>query len=134
MSDSFKLLWVEDDFEKISAFVLPWEKKGINVIPVLDYIEAKKLVQNKEFDVYMIDLILPYEQENIGNLSKLYGVELIEYIRNDLKINKPIFVLSVVYDEKVYEKLYNLGISEFFHKGSFSNREAYKLIIETIKK
>jgi len=60
---------------------------------------VKHLNQDFDYDCFIIDLIMPNTTTKLPD-NFLMGFELIKYLRNTLKQNNPIIVLTVVTNEE----------------------------------
>lgn len=129
--ETLKILWVEDDAQKLKGLVKPLEKDGHKIIFAEDKKEALELIENDDFNLIIVDLIIPTgEQGNTGN-DHFVGVDLI----NDLKqknIVSPIIVLSVVRDYEIIKELERIGVKAILPKGSFLpshlKNEVYRIL------
>jgi CheY-like chemotaxis protein len=75
-----------DDEPHIARLVqVNLEKHGYHVELAFDGHEAKEVLAKQEFDVAVLDMIMP----------RADGLEVIEYLRNDLKSNIPIILLTL---------------------------------------
>ena len=106
-----KILLVEDD-PKISSFVkLGLEDNDFNVTVAYDSAMAEKLVFNKEFDIIILDVIIP----------GINGLELCKKIRNN-NIKTPILMLTSL--DSVDDKIagFDCGADDYLVK-PFSFKE-----------
>jgi two-component system, OmpR family, copper resistance phosphate regulon response regulator CusR len=111
-----KILLVEDD-PKISSFVkLGLEDNDFNVTQAYDSSMAEKIVFNKEFDIIILDVIIP----------GLNGLELCKKIRN-ANIKTPIIMLTSL--DTVEDKVagFECGADDYLGK-PFSFKELHARI------
>ncbi|OFX56252.1 MAG: DNA-binding response regulator [Bacteroidetes bacterium GWA2_30_7] len=111
-----KILLVEDD-TKISAFVkLGLEENDYYVTVAYDSATAEKLIFNKEFDIIILDIIIP----------GINGLELCKKIRNG-NVKIPIIMLSSL--DSVEDKIegFNCGADDYLIK-PFSFKELHARI------
>ena len=101
-----KILWVEDDYVRLSGLMRPLEKKGFVVDHVLDYPSFDKLPDIESYDLYVIDLILPQKDHgktvSDEEFVSLPGMQIIDRISD---LGKPIIVFTVVIQAKVHKEL-----------------------------
>lgn len=129
MKTTLKMLWVEDDYDILKAKLFPLSKKGWEVTPCTNFRDAVPLL-SLNFDVYLIDLILPHlgidveeDRESSGD-PRYLGLSLIELIRDARGPSVPVIAFSVVHDPVVDQMLDQLFVDLRFSKGTnISNRE-----------
>ncbi|GEM_PF-2023480 len=103
---SRRILWVEDDYYHLKGLVKPLEKMGFTVVPARSVVEARTLLKEwKKYCLVLLDLIIPYSEmpvpgaaEGTGEIRDLTsnGMALFEYMKDELGIDIPIVILSVV--------------------------------------
>lgn len=102
------ILWVEDDvnfFNIFSSFL----KNKYKINRAEDYEDALNNLKDKQFDLIIIDLIIPSGEklsidELINIKDRYFGLELIKHIReNDTKT--PIMVVSVVNKNNIIDSI-----------------------------
>lgn len=101
-----KILLAEDDevFRKSLVYFLTNNK--YEVIQINNGIEAVEEIRKNHFDLIITDLNMPY----IG------GMEIINIVRNELKLSTPIIVLTASGIEKTELDAFTIGASEFVSK------------------
>lgn len=106
MDNQKKILLAEDDmiFRKSLAYFLT--ESGFNVVEATNGVEAVDEIKKSGFDLIITDLNMPY----IG------GMEIINIVRNELKLNTPVIVLTASGVEKVELESFAMGASEFVSK------------------
>ncbi len=74
------------------------------------------LEKDKNYDCFLVDVIMPKDSQRL-NVDDDYstGGEFIKYMRNKLKIKKPIIVLTVVTNEDILGPIRPL-VSEIINK------------------
>jgi CheY-like chemotaxis protein len=118
-----KILWVEDDYYRLKYLLDPLKERGIEVIPARSYIEACSLIENSNFDLIILDLIIPYSENETEEpkdsnprrdgdeytLDKLIrnGIRFFNHVIDDLEIDIPIIVLSIVKNKTILDELGN---------------------------
>jgi two-component system, OmpR family, response regulator VicR len=101
-----KVLICEDDTMTLMALEHKLLQEGYNVITASDGTEAKNLLKNGGIDFLLTDLHMP----------SFSGLELIEYVRNDLKLDIPIIMLTRVGSEETILKAFELGADDYITK------------------
>jgi DNA-binding response OmpR family regulator len=85
--------------------------------------EAKALLQEETFDLVITDIHMPFHS----------GLELITYIRNELKKETPIIVLSAEGLENTVLQAFEIGANDFITK-PFSPAELAVRVKRILKK
>ena len=76
---------------------------GYEVTVALDGNQAVEILDKEEFNLILMDIHLPYKS----------GLELISYIRKDLKRNTTIIVLSAITDDSTLMQALKLGADNY---------------------
>jgi CheY-like chemotaxis protein len=116
------ILLVEDEQFLAKLLKSRLEKEGqLKVIVAQDGLEALKFVKETEFDLILLDLILP----------KLSGFEILETIHSDPRLqNTPVIIISNLGQESDVTRGQSLGAVEYFIKARVSMEQ----LIEQVKK
>ncbi len=101
-----KILICEDNQLAIRTLFYVLEKEGFSTETAEDGIKAMTLLQRNSYDLILMDIHLPFHS----------GLELINYIRSELKLNTPVLVLSAFSDPQMQRQAGELGISGYFVK------------------
>lgn len=103
-----KILVCEDDFMMLKTIELKLKKDGYDIIPAKDGQEAANFLKDPSMNIDMVvtDLLMPY----------LSGLEIINLIRNELKLSIPLIVLSKVGNEDTVLQAFELGADEYITK------------------
>lgn len=127
------ILWVEDEFDIYGSLSFFLEKK-YSLTYASNYSDALKIINQKIFDLFIVDIIIPSGNENIEiselkkNQETLFGIELINKII-EKKINSPIVTLSIIADQDVVNKINNIDSNiSFIPKYDFDHNEIIKII------
>ena len=86
------------------SFIL--EKEGFKSDTAEDGNKALALLQKTDYDLILVDIHLPF----------ISGLELIKYLRSDLKMNTPVLVLTAFSDLQMQRQAGELGISGYIVK------------------
>lgn len=102
--ENIKILIVEDDNSINTLLARLLEKKGYNVVQAYSGTEAMLHIENKDFQLVLMDLMLP----------GITGEELIKNIRKTKEM--PVIVISAKVDKKDKIELLNLGADDYITK------------------
>lgn len=100
------LLLAEDDELLASLLMYRLQKAGYNVDVVYDGKQVKTKLKDRMPDIIVSDIMMPY----------FSGIELIDYIRNELKSNVPIIIISSAGNEDNVLSAFELGANDFIAK------------------
>ncbi len=102
-----KFLICEDDLSILSLIDFKIRKSGLGeVVKATDGRQARQHLLNEDFDFLITDIHVPF----------LSGLELVSFIRNDLKKSMPIIVLSVEELEETVLQAFELGADDYVVK------------------
>ena len=101
-----KILVCEDNKLASRAVSAVLSKKGFDIINASDGNEAMELIEKEDFSLVIMDIHLPYYS----------GLELIRYMKTDLKKDIPVIIISAFSDPSVQKQSRELGISEYLVK------------------
>ncbi|MGB5238546.1 MAG: response regulator transcription factor [Flavobacteriaceae bacterium] len=105
MSDR-RILLAEDDELLASLLTYRLKKAGYEVITVFDGQEVKDQLAQKVPDIIVSDIMMPY----------FSGIELIDYVRNELGSGVPIIIISSAGNEENVLSAFELGANDFIAK------------------
>jgi CheY-like chemotaxis protein len=114
----YKILIVEDDYNNRLLVERLLDKS--DKYSASDGEEAMVLLKNHRFDLILLDLYMP----------NMNGISLLKYIREDLKRDTPIVVISASMPE-LHMEIVN-EIEDFIYK-PFSENELYNVIKKALK-
>lgn len=101
-----KILICEDDTMTLMALEHRLVQEGYEVILASDGLEAKNTLLGTPVDFLLTDLYMP----------SFTGLELIEFVRNELKLNIPVIMLTRVGSEETILKAFELGADDYITK------------------
>lgn len=101
-----KIMVAEDDKMMLSLLEFKLKKEGFEPILCEHGMKAKEVLQDSTPDLVLVDIMMPF----------VNGLELTSYIRNDLKLEIPIMVLSSAGQEDMVMKAFSLGANDFVPK------------------
>lgn len=100
------ILFAEDDALLRNSLTFYLKNNGFNVTSVSNGLEVKDQLKNTPFDLIITDLNMPF----------FGGMEVINFVRNELKSSAPIIVLTSFGVEKAELDAFEIGASEFISK------------------
>ena len=100
------ILFAEDDELLRNSLTFYLKNNGYSVTPVSDGLQVKEHLKNTPFDLIITDLNMPF----------LGGMEIINFVRNELNSAAPIIVLTSFGIEKAELDAFEIGASEFISK------------------
>jgi DNA-binding response OmpR family regulator len=100
------ILFAEDDDLLRNSLTFYLKSNGFTVTPVNNGLQVKELLKNNPYDIIITDLNMPF----------LGGMEVISFVRNELKSDTPIIVLTSFGVEKAELDAFEIGASEFVAK------------------
>ena len=103
-------------------FRLSRENLG-EVIKAIDGREAKNLLRQEDFDLVITDIHMPFHS----------GLEITTFIRNELKKDTPIIVLSAEGLEDTVLQAFEIGANDFITK-PFSSAELVVRVKRILRK
>jgi len=99
------VLLVEDDTQLAKIVKRILEKKGFNVTLCEDGKCAVDLIKKRDFDLYLIDINIPY----------INGIELVKFIKEQ-KRNGHIIMITASVEEENFQKAYEYGCDDYIKK------------------
>ena len=100
------ILFAEDDDLLRNSLAFYLKNNGFSVTAVKNGLEVKEQLMNNSFDLIITDLNMPF----------FGGMEVINFVRNELKSAAPIIVLTSFGVEKAELDAFEIGASEFVSK------------------
>ncbi|MBS1509160.1 MAG: response regulator transcription factor [Bacteroidetes bacterium] len=102
-----KILVCDDDEALVSMirFKLSRENVG-DIFIATDGKEAKRLLQEHEFDLIITDIHMPYHS----------GLEIVSFVRQEMKKEIPIIILSAEGLELTVLRAFDMGANDFISK------------------
>lgn len=101
-----KILYAEDDILMQKIVVHSLIRLGYEVTTVDDGLEAMETLDTEEYDLVILDLFMP----------KKSGFEVVEYIRDYLKLQTPVLIISRNNLGETIEKAYTAGANDYIVK------------------
>ena len=101
-----KILICEDEEIMLTALEFRLRKQGFSVTLAKDGQEALTKVKEENPDLVVLDVMMPH----------VSGLELIEYVRQDLKSPLPLLVLSALEHDEIVLEAFRRGATDFITK------------------
>ncbi|MGC1391892.1 MAG: response regulator transcription factor [Bacteroidales bacterium] len=118
-----KILICEDNRMAMNTLSFILEKEGFESDTAEDGNIALALLQKTVYDFILVDIHIPFHS----------GLELIKYLRSELKMNTPVLVLTAFSDPQMQRQAGELGISGYIIK-PFSPSDLIRQIRSILKK
>lgn len=114
-----KILVVEDNEMLGNILNILFEREGFSIKVTTNYDDAIDYLQNQTPDVVITDMILPFKS----------GLEVINYVKKNLKTVRVIAVSSLGFENELIIEAFKLGADDFVAK-PFNPKE---LLIRVIR-
>lgn len=101
-----KVLVCEDEEIMLTALEFRLKKQGYEVTIAEDGQKAKDILLKWLPDIVVADVMMPY----------ITGLELVQFIRNELKSSIPIIIISALELDEVILEAFRLGANDFITK------------------
>ena len=101
-----KILIAEDDSMIMKLILTRLEKDGYEVVTANNGDLALEKIKEEYFDLIITDIMMPF----------ISGLELVSTVKNTLKKNIPIIVLSNMHLEATILEAFRLGADDFITK------------------
>ena len=101
-----KVLICEDNELAMRTLSMIIKKAGFETEHAEDGNAAMQMLSTMEYDLVSIDVHLPYHS----------GLELVRYLRYDLRKQTPVIVVSAFSDPQIQKQARELGIDEYVTK------------------
>ena len=101
-----KILICEDEEIMLTALEFRLRKQGFDVVLAENGKIALEKIKKEKPDLVVADILMPF----------VSGLELIEFIRNDMRNALPIIVISALEHEETVLKAFRLGATDFITK------------------
>lgn len=118
-----RILICEDNKLALKTLSTVLQREGYITEPALDGNAAMELIQNQSFDLVIADIHLPFHS----------GLEIVRYLRADLKKDTPVIIITAFSDPQVQEQAGELGIQGYIVK-PFNPAETVKQIEIILKR
>ncbi len=126
-----RILWVESDGDILEDLVKPLKKEGHNVIIAKNRKKAIELIENFEFELILCEVLIP-SGEGIESDILSVGMQLLEKLLIEKKIETPIVVLSLVNDNNEVKRMKDMGVKKVLLKSAHFPAEIKKEIYKVL--
>ena len=101
-----KVLICEDEELLLTSLEFRLRKQGFKVILAEDGKQALEKIKSESPDLIIADIMMPH----------VTGLELIEYVRQEMKSTLPIIIISALEYDDVVLQAFRLGATDFIAK------------------
>lgn len=101
-----KILICEDNQLAMRAMSVVLERAGFDPVTVSDGHKAIEMLRKTDFDVVIVDIHLPYHS----------GLEVIRFLRTELKRQTPVLIVSAFSDPQVQRQAGEMKVSGYITK------------------
>ena len=118
-----KILFIEDEAALQKTLGELLRKQGYEVQSALNGEVGLELAKNQEFDLIILDLILP----------RISGLEVLEELKKDQKTEDiPVIILTNIEHTPEIEKALELGATTYLVKANYSLEEVARKIKDSL--
>lgn len=117
-----KILICEDNKLALRTLTTVLQREGYETEAAPDGNAAMLLIHNESYDLIIVDIHLPYHS----------GLELVKYLRSDLKKETPVLIITAFSDPQVQQQAGELGIQGYILK-PFNPADTIKRISSILK-
>ncbi len=106
MNNKKRILIVEDDIAIQRLLSMMLNAKGYDTSLAEHGLKAMELLQKEKFDIIICDMMMPF----------MDGLRFIKWLKNEVKMELPVIVLTSVHDPKIREDILNAGATDIIYK------------------
>lgn len=106
MNNGMRILICEDNRLALRTISVVLEREGFTSETAENGTDAISLLQSNVYDMVIVDIHLPYHS----------GLELIQYLRSDLKLQTPVLIITAFSDPQIRRRATELGIEGYIIK------------------
>lgn len=119
-----KILFIEDEMRLQEALTTKLKAGGYEVFSAFDGESGLKMIEEKQPDLILLDLILP----------KNDGFKVLEILKTKPKLNAiPVIVLTNLEGRQDIEKVLSFGVRSYLVKANYTLEEIAQKVDETLK-
>ncbi|MCX5800153.1 MAG: response regulator [Candidatus Eisenbacteria bacterium] len=133
-----RILWIEDEADTaLASYKIPLVRAGYTVDIAGDASEAIELLREKQYDVFVFDIIIPAGPRFGASDKNFVGFDLLEalvkgQIEGVRRIDpNTVIVFTVVNDPELHSRISELGVNRLFVK-SLSGSSVLKSAVDDI--
>lgn len=101
-----KILVVDDDELIVKSSEMYLSTRGYQVFTAMDGVEALEVIKSQNPNIIISDIMMP----------NMNGLELLDVIKNELKLATPVILMSSLDDASIIEDALNNGAEDFMIK------------------
>ena len=101
-----RILVCEDEEILLTSLEFRLRKNGFSVITAKDGKQALQMVEDDKPDLLVADIMMPH----------LTGLQLVDYMRNDLDLDTPVIIISALEEEDTVLEAFRCGANDFIAK------------------
>lgn len=101
-----RILVCEDEEILLTSLEFRLRKNGFSVITAKDGKEALQIVEDEKPDLLVADIMMPH----------LTGLQLVDYMRNDLDLDTPVIIISALEEQETVLEAFKCGANDFISK------------------
>ena len=105
------VLCIDDEPMILKVIAFKLKKDGYNVITAIDGQDGINKIETETPDLIITDILMP----------QISGLEVINHVRNVLKMQTPIIVMSALHDEKDVLLAFEIGADDYVKKPLMPN-------------
>ena len=106
MNDSMRILICEDNKLALKTISVVLKREGYESVTAENGNDAINLLKDNLYDMVIVDIHLPYHS----------GLELVEFMRSDLKLDTPVIIVTAFSDLQMQRQAAGLGIDGYIVK------------------
>ncbi len=106
MNNGMRILICEDNRLALRTISVVLEREGFTSETAENGTDAISLLQSNVYDMVIVDIHLPYHS----------GLELIQYLRSDLRLQTPVLIVTAFSDPQIRRRATELGIEGYIIK------------------
>jgi CheY-like chemotaxis protein len=100
MENKLKLLWIDDDIDKLEMYVKALRREGFKVYTASNYFETENVIKKVKIDIFLVDIQIP----------EINGIEIIRLIYKKFPYAKFAILSSFLYLQRNKDELQSLDI------------------------
>jgi len=101
-----RILVCEDEEILLTSLEFRLRKNGFSVITAKNGKQALQIVEDEKPDLLVADIMMPH----------LTGLQLVDYMRNDLDLDIPVIIISALEEEDTVLEAFRCGANDFIAK------------------
>ncbi len=130
-----KILWIEDEADRIRGVVRSIEKEHDFDI-AYSRSEALRKLEINNYDLIILDIYIPPVSEGEEKTHQKHedyeGIKVLEILRNELKIKTKLIIFSVVNTSELDKLTNGLNVFAIMQKGTLSPKSLKEKVNEAL--